>query len=314
MATQSHQRKPSLGLVDYSDSDDDQASSASRDVKEELPSPSITQTQAPNSGSSSSLPPLPSKFHDLYATAPRLTKEDDPSAHGGRQRAIPHVEGNWPTHIYFEWHLNAIEITRCESLLDAARGVITKYEQFHKDEGAFKLESFLYSDLKTQLPLHISMSRPIVLRTEERDGFMMSLERGVERTAVNPFEVQFTSLEWVPNQDRSRWFWVMRASSPVQSHQRQQSLALLLATCNQVVRRHKQSELYLKDRRGNVRDGFHVSLGWSLTEPTKELSEDILTAVASIQSELAELKMKCDTLKVKIGNAVNTISLEREYT
>ncbi|KAF3905588.1 hypothetical protein AA313_de0208548 [Arthrobotrys entomopaga] len=301
MTTQSHQRKPSLGLVDYSDSDDDQvhASSSSTDAKEELPSPSITKPQASNSISSGSLPPLPSKFHDLYATAPRLTKEDDSSAHGGRHRAIPHVEGNWPTHIYFEY---------------ATRGAITNYEQFHKDEGAFKLESFLYSDLKTQLPLHISMSRPIVLRTEERDNFMTSLERGVERTGIDPFEVRFTNLEWVPNQDRTRWFWVMRASSPVQSRQRQQSLALLLTMCNQVVRRHNQQELYLKDRRGGVRDGFHVSLGWSLTEPTKELSEDILTAVASVQSDLAELRMRCDTLKVKIGNAVHTINLERDYT
>ncbi|EPS44648.1 hypothetical protein H072_1353 [Dactylellina haptotyla CBS 200.50] len=304
MAGQSPARKLSLALVDYSDSDEDSSSQpassiASRDAK--IDTSQSSRSPASSSSKSSNLPPLPSKFHDLYTTAPRLTKEDDPSAHGGRQRAIPHVEGNWPTHIYFEWHLTATEITQIGSLLGIAKGVISKYEHFHRNDEAFKLESFLYSDLGTQLPLHISMSRPVVLRTEERDGFMTSLERGVQRVGIGPFDVDFTALEWVPNQDRTRWFWVMRASSPV--------LSTLLAVCNQVVRRHRQPELYLRDSRGNIRDGFHVSIGWSLTEPTKEISQEISAAISEVRADLQELKMRCDTLKVKIGNAVHTVEL-----
>ena len=82
-----------MALVEYSDSESD------ADIAAASPPP----TKKPrHSQQASALPPLPATFHDLYASSTRVSVQDDPSLHGGRKRVIPHVEGNWPTHIYLE--------------------------------------------------------------------------------------------------------------------------------------------------------------------------------------------------------------------
>lgn len=86
-----------MALVQYSDSD----SEADINHSSLLPS---RPTKRPRHNPSS-LPPLPPTFHDLYASSSRVSVKDDPSLHGGRKRVIPHIEGNWPTHIYLECKL-----------------------------------------------------------------------------------------------------------------------------------------------------------------------------------------------------------------
>ena len=59
------------------------------------------------------LPPLPSSFRDLYATPIRTSKVDDPDLHSGRQRVNPHVQGNWPTHVYTECKSEHTYLSTC---------------------------------------------------------------------------------------------------------------------------------------------------------------------------------------------------------
>lgn len=81
-----------MSLVQYSSSDSESGSSSPPRKKVARPAPT----------NSTSLPPLPASFHSLYASSTRVSTKDDPSLHAGRKRAIPHVEGNWPTHLYLE--------------------------------------------------------------------------------------------------------------------------------------------------------------------------------------------------------------------
>ena len=88
-----------MALVDYASSDEDENEDSLTTVQTPT---NLKPKRKREDEPPSDLPPLPSKFHDLYASTTRLSTTDDPSLHGGRKRVTPHVEGNWPTHLYIE--------------------------------------------------------------------------------------------------------------------------------------------------------------------------------------------------------------------
>ncbi|KAF8424528.1 U6 snRNA phosphodiesterase Usb1 [Tirmania nivea] len=283
-----------LNLVDYSDSDsqsDNECNPPKRVCTLSL-SPAARSALGPHPVTD--LPPLPSRFHDLYVAAPRLATRDDPSLHGGRQRAVPHELGNWPTFVFLEWHLNAAEFNGKR-----------KARHHTKDEGfvkaQFKLISSLVSDLGAEQPLHVSLSRPNNLKTEERARFVDLLEERIHKARLKPFDIFFKGFEWVSNSDGTRWFFVMTAKSE------ENELSTLLRLTNSSFAMYRQPALYSEHKGDN---GFHVTLGWSLEAPEKELMRQLETDTGNeFKTQLSQLTMKVEEVKIKIGNIIKLLPL-----
>ncbi|KAG0137604.1 hypothetical protein HOY82DRAFT_547872 [Tuber indicum] len=295
-------------LVEYSDSDSDGSPPAKMAKTTHLTptnkSPTSTSKYS-KASSSNSLPPLPSRFHDLYAVAPRVGQQDDPSLHGGRKRSIPHIQGNWPTHIFIEWHLSRSEF-------DVLNGAYHTASTITATTGV-RLESHLKSDLGSEQPLHLSLSRPNILTTAQREGFLELLKDRLDKTRIKPFSVEFTGFEFVSNNDRTRWFFVLRATKGDDAQ-----LPRLLQLVNHTFEAFEQPPLYTEN--GDKLDGFHVSLAWSLTEPDKDVKAEVFEALKTHacwdkifgKSEVERLKLLIDAIKVKIGNIVHIIELGKK--
>lgn len=54
------------------------------------------------------------------------------------------------------------------------------------DGNSSSVHSLLQSDLGAQLPLHISLSRPVVLRTEQRASFTDQLQNAIHDSHIPP--------------------------------------------------------------------------------------------------------------------------------
>ncbi|PGH33432.1 hypothetical protein GX50_03739 [[Emmonsia] crescens] len=322
-----------MSLVQYSDSDSESDENThqreSRPVATKLSrrplkrqrtdrSNVIGKDKGDGDGSSglTTLPPLPSEFLDLYATNSRISVQDDPSLHDGRKRMMPHVAGNWPTHIYLEWYPAATELAILEE-------VIARCGQ--KVSNGLEIHDLLYSDLGAQVPLHISLSRPVVLVTEDRQPFRDLLNDAIRESNIRPFHVKTDGLDWVSNFEKTRWFLVLRIIKPMNNE-----LNRLLALSNQSLAAFQQPPLYknpppttthakkrdtekFRTQRSTTSaavadysDYFHISIAWSLTEPSQEDKQ----RVASVElGKVKEIEVPFNSVKLKIGNSVHNLEL-----
>jgi hypothetical protein len=185
------------------------------------------------------------------------------------------------------------------------------------------------------LPLHVSLSRTLHIKTEDREAFLENLTSSLRRAAVHPFHTYFSGLKWVPNFERNRWFLVLGLEKPERDE-----LNRLLNVCNEVAEKCGHPALYtgglgdgpmdvnypstnIKRRRKSVQqlneeevgkpslvdrtENFHVSIAWNLAEP----DPNWLTLVRNINmTSYKGLTMTSfDAVKAKIGNVVNSIDL-----
>ncbi|OJD15521.1 hypothetical protein AJ78_04217 [Emergomyces pasteurianus Ep9510] len=323
-----------MSLVQYSDSENSESEENSTQAAAQLPRrplkrqctdrrSNINSNDGGDGGGKGevssgniALPPLPSEFLDLYATNSRISVQDDPTLHDGRKRVMPHVAGNWPTHIYLEWYPAATELAILEEVI-AQCG--------RKLQNGLEIHDLLYSDLSAQVPLHISLSRPVVLVTEDKQPFRDLLNDAIRESDIRPFRVRTDGLDWVSNFEKTRWFLVLRVVKPENNE-----LNRLLAISNKSLAVFRQPPLYQKPAPVGMRlqkrdtensrtqttttsaavadysDYFHISIAWSLTEPSLEDKK----RVASVElGGVRGIEVPFNSVKLKIGNIVHNLEL-----
>lgn len=191
----------------------------------------------------------------------------------------------------------------------------------------------LLSSLSVPLPLHVSLSRTLQIKTDDRDRYLETLTACLRHASVRSFDVLSNSLKWVPNFDRDRWFLVLGIKKPPYDE-----LNRLLEACNEASEKCGHPGLYsggkgdgpmetstlmdraqkrrrssakteplqdsLIDERIDRTENFHISIAWNLEEPAREWI-DLVRNLDVNQS----VKIPFDAVKVKIGNSVHSIPL-----
>lgn len=155
----------------------------------------------------------------------------------------------------------------------------------------------LISDLGAPTPLHISLSAPLVLRSEQREDFAAAITACVR--GVGTVRVRLGGLRWVANTDETRWFLAMVARCEGDN------LKSLLNGCNEVATKWGLERLYCGQ---NLEECFHFSIGWTLMEPRKHSEKSI-----ALPEELQHTWLDFDKVKLKVGNVVSSLPVGYDH-
>ncbi|OTB17320.1 hypothetical protein K445DRAFT_57083 [Daldinia sp. EC12] len=290
-----------MALVDYSSDSESEAGEAVTTKRQKTSHDKTLEDSA-------ALPPLPDAFHDLYASTVRVSTSDDPTLHQGRKRVNPHRVGSWPSHLYTEWHPTPSQRTILSTLLSDLQTALAPL--------SVDIKSFLTSDLGAPQPLHISLSRPIVLSTADKDDFLEKLISRVKSGGIGPFDLTPRGLEWHRTSESERSFLVLRVGSTASTtgHRHNPELAALLQQCNALVQEHQQPPLYAFSGSGtdgiSDDDAFHISIAWSFAPPSPDVKRYTERAFAAgPRAEVLAMRVPVRGVKAKIGNVITPVEL-----
>lgn len=165
-------------------------------------------------------------------------------------------------------------------------------------------------------PLHISLSRPLTLKTNQKDNFLQNLKNAVREGGVKAIDSHIKDLAWHPNESKTRWFLVVRLQTC-------SSISKLLDLCNGTAKQFNQPLLYaetetpIKD--SIAQDQFHISIAWSLNAPelrgdgntkSSDVQSDASSIPYSLLSRLTALSVHFGEVKIRIGQDVHSIPLK----
>lgn len=179
----------------------------------------------------------------------------------------------------------------------------------------------LQSELGAPLPLHISLSRTLQIKTDNREAFLQTLAVALRRAAVQAFHFEFQGLKWVPNFERNRWFLVLGIKKPAHDE-----LNELLSACNETAHKSGYPTLYSGGKGDGPMeinsptagphvnldttdrsDNFHVSIAWNLAEPDPEWVS--LVQSIDVDKYVRSPHASFDVVKARVGNVVHNFDL-----
>ncbi|POW10358.1 hypothetical protein PSHT_08769 [Puccinia striiformis] len=195
----------------------------------------------------------------------------DPSLHQGRKRTRPHVEGDWPTHVYisskfsnpkrtqrpkekflFSIDLEYISVDLQGKTKDFLDRMVLKLAQ----EDQSKVWHSLINGNSEGFALHLSLSRPVFLKTNEREEFLNQLKKNISQ--INVFGIHFSTFSTLVNDECTRGFLALEVGT---GHS---LLGDLLVQVDNILERFCQPKYYETPK-------FHVSIAWCLLDKEKVL-------------------------------------------
>jgi len=183
---------------------------------------------------------LPSLSSSLVVQTPK----DDPALHQGRIRTVLHVDGQWASHVYVSIKVNKfspIHKVLLDSLQTARQIEPALHDLFGLDDEE--------NNSGKHLNLHISLSRPIFLRTHQRDDLKRVVKSLAEK--CSGFKVSFTTFSILTNDEKTRTFLALDVGS---GHH---ELKFLSDGLTSFIATLRQKEYYTDPR-------FHASIAWAL--------------------------------------------------
>ncbi|KAJ7175395.1 U6 snRNA phosphodiesterase Usb1 [Mycena filopes] len=208
-------------------------------------------------------PPKKRKLPALSSTLVAPRHVDDPALHQGRIRTVPHVDGQYATHIYA-----SVALDRGSALFKLLCKIIASAQKMTPT-----LHDFWSSQKDSELELHISLSRPVYLRSHQREDMRRAVKRVAEKTL--PFTASFAHISELVNDEATRIFLALEIGA---GHHELTTLTNSLTPAIQAIR---QQEFYSTPR-------FHASIGWALlggSSPPQADSATYSTTPTSIEAD-----------------------------
>ncbi|SCV68137.1 BQ2448_258 [Microbotryum intermedium] len=260
--------------------------------------------------------------------------------HALRTRVYPHVQGQWPSHVF-------VTIQATESLQRIIQSCIARSQTLAIAEGAsgesavspesiVSLFSEPFLATKSSRPalsspqkeekeldgLHLSLSRPLMLMTNQRQTLLDGVRKAAQ--AVEPFQARYATLAALENDERTTRFLGIEIGNGWDQplHANLTSNTPLRRELNRLTRLIDQTVISLRLEPYYSQPRFHTSIAWTALTSSRPAGLDTLGKAPfpfddgalkkmndEFGKELRTIQIEVKQIDVKIGTKTTTFSL-----